>query len=329
MLLLYRINTTKGTTDLGYKSLSDRFSNIFFKINLLLSVKSAINYLTPSHEEKIELTAGTKSFYKILSKNQVIPLKLKIIFNQGSTQISLYISSSCERPDVDNADKVILLKSSKMLFSYYGTTAGRKLFNNTYIYFMMESTKNCELSFMANFGTRKIEARNTISYNELDSKSEIFEDEYCWPSSKSMIRHNLILNNIKYPCKIKNKQDAIILKKHRSHIFTLRKIKEQEIRKQKFLISNKRDVNKRFMEILQRKIYNLNNVKLMLKFWVGQIHIYHNAKCIYEKYKELIIKKRNRELIFVLSIKIYVFFKSHMSSENKTFAGRVKRKINW
>jgi hypothetical protein len=143
-------------TDIDDEDICRKLQEQGMKLNSLIARKAKIRTITPYTEERISVSKDNQYYGKIKCKGMPLALILIAIIKQGIGYSYLYFSFTAERPDYKNYDKVVLLNKSRMTITFTEKPPKGHNFSKEWIYFGLESERECRITFECSFGKGKV-----------------------------------------------------------------------------------------------------------------------------------------------------------------------------
>eukprot|EP00826_Nyctotherus_ovalis_P021173 TRINITY_DN1678_c0_g1_i5.p1 TRINITY_DN1678_c0_g1~~TRINITY_DN1678_c0_g1_i5.p1 ORF type:complete len:363 (+),score=100.98 TRINITY_DN1678_c0_g1_i5:436-1524(+) len=268
---------------ISYEDLTNRFSRISYNINSLLAAEAPIKILVPDRPEKIALAAGLKCHYKVLTKDQPIPLKLKFAMYKGSL-LYLSLSQPFPRPDRNNNDKLLLIASKESCLTYNNDNPRAKFFTIECVYVTLECDKEAGGVLRGEFGSRKKTVR------EKESQAQSTEEE-------KTERKQLKEFKVRAPVLVKlvQEKDYNAIKTHRKIVLLLRDKRENEYLASRTILMNKKRVSEWYDLILKEKSKSISRFKQMLVSWISLAKTFKIAFMLYGRAETKVSEKRMTE----------------------------------
>ena len=138
----------------SYDNLKNRFNILAIRVGQLLERENEIEEIKINETCKVETNPGTRKHYKVDSRLESIPLRIRITVNKGTKGGRIYLSQVIPRPNVNNCDKSILLASKNIVATYSSGVERDSIFLNDNIFFTVEAENFINLNFRCNFGKR-------------------------------------------------------------------------------------------------------------------------------------------------------------------------------
>lgn len=268
---------------ISYEDLTNKFNKISYNINSLLAAEAPIRILAPDRPEKISLAAGLKCHYKVFTRDQPIPLKLKFVLYKGGA-LYLSLSQLFPRPDRNNNDKLLLINSKESCLTYNNDNPRAKFFTIEWVYVTVECDKEAGGVLRGEFGSRK----KTVREKEAQAQS-VEEDK--------VVRNQQKLFKVRAPVLVKLAQakDYAAIKTHRKIVLLLRDKREKEYLASKTILMNKKRVNEWYDLILKEKSKSIDEFKQMLISWISLAKTFKIASMLYKRTGTKVSEKRAME----------------------------------
>lgn len=131
------------------------------KLNSLIARKARIRTVLAYTEERAATTKEVQYCGKIRCKGMPLALIVTALVRQGVGSSYMYFSFTAERPDYQNYDKVVLLNKSHMTVTFTEKPPKGRNFTHEWVYFSLESEKECRLTFECSFGKGRAESHRS------------------------------------------------------------------------------------------------------------------------------------------------------------------------
>jgi len=319
----------------SYEEISERLNHINGRISSLLLKELPIKPLLPEKGEIVLLASGLKHHFKVYSKKEPVPLKLKFIFGSITTRVVIYLSNTVKRPDKDNNDRMMEVNSKSMCLSYKSNRDKQKCFTNDFIYITIEADKDCTFMFKVGFGVThlyKVDTSEVMEeaiksgYLKSNAKNVDLDGSLSFLSSKFAIARS---RAIKTGSIAKgSKRPLILIKKHRKKVMCQGQKNDDEDRLKKFISSNRVELKKKLMKIAKRELKHRNKMKALIIFWIYLIRIKDMGKLIFKRFVEYKKWKAENEMRIFKAIRIYSFLKVRLAVDTQGFKDRRIGKIS-
>ena len=183
---------------------------------------------------------------------------------------------------------------------------------------------DCEVSFEIMFGMIKLIHRNSSKKDEKTENSDIYLTE-----RRIMIspRKNIFPKKQKSVRIVKTKKQIENENNHRVRVMIIKKLKEREDRRKKFLNFHRKLVEEWYDDILDDKLKEVKEHRELIKLWIVLVYIYKIGKESYNGYNNIIRIKQLKEHRFYMTIKIFMFIKAMVSQGNTNFKQRTQGMI--
>ncbi len=133
--------------------LQRRFNLMAVRISSLLAKETPVEEVQPGEDKKVTMDADTRRHFKIYSRMQSVPLKLSIEIWKGVGSARFLFSQGVQRPNSENSDKAIPLKTREVMATYGGGgREGEKATFDDWVFFTIEADRPAVLAFQCVFG---------------------------------------------------------------------------------------------------------------------------------------------------------------------------------
>jgi hypothetical protein len=309
----------------SYENVSEKINNITSQINSLLSSKLPIRTLIPDTPDKTFLSPSIKCHYEIEVRKQLMPLKVNVITNSKTVNLILYFSHKIKRPNKDNNEKAMIVKTQIAYLSY--KTDNSKYFVERYLYITIESDKECNVivtgSFRkSNFIGKSVEDKSLVLNDDLMSTDKAEDKEFevlISPRRSRVLRIR--------PCTKKTKRKMMELRKHRMEVVDSGKKKDNEELCRKFLSYHKAELKDLLIATTQKELKKQNRIRRLLGYWVQMVKVIKVGLLTYKKFIGYKKKRAADTLRLYKAMKIYMFIKGKLSIDSLGFKDRLWQKI--